>query len=96
MEQRPQLIYHRRRRILKYSNCPVVSGTKTAKQTQTDRRYRELECLLLITASSEAGWSQEAVDPVGNASVKYKVSLDDPTLAVVDEEFSLVNKTTTS
>lgn len=40
-EQRPQLIYHRRRRMLKYSDCPVVSdpnklssGTKTAKQTQ--------------------------------------------------------------
>lgn len=40
-EQRPQLIYHRRKRMLKYSDCPVVSdlnklssGTKTAKQTR--------------------------------------------------------------
>lgn len=40
-EQRPQLIYHRRRRMVNYSDCPVVSelnklssGTKTAKQTR--------------------------------------------------------------
>lgn len=61
-----------------------------------DSCYREVERLLLITASSEAGRSQEAVDPVGNATVKYEVSLDDPTLPVVDEDFSLVNKKTTS
>lgn len=61
-----------------------------------DIRYREVERLLLITASSEAGRSQEAVDPVANATVKYEVSLDDPTVPVVDEDFSLVNKKTIS
>lgn len=61
-----------------------------------DSRYREVEHLLLITATSEAGRSQEAVDPIGNATIKYEVSLDDPTLPVVDKDFSLVNKKTTS
>lgn len=61
-----------------------------------DSRYREVERLLLVTASSEAGRSQEAVDPVGNATVKYEVSLDDLTLPIIDEDFSLVKKKTTS
>lgn len=59
-------------------------------------RYREVKRLLLIAASTEAGRSQEAVYPVGNATIKYEVSLDDPTLPVIDKDFSLVNKKTTS
>lgn len=56
------------------------------------RVYREVKGCLFITASSEAGRSQQTVDPVGNPTVKYKVSLNDPTLSIINVDFSLFKK----
>lgn len=56
------------------------------------RIYLKVEGRLFITAPSEAGRSQQAVDPVGDPTVKDEVSLNDPTLSVVHKDFSLFKK----
>ncbi len=66
--------------MLQARHEPAVSKTRT---------YLNVEFGLLITASSEAGRSQEAVDPVGDPTVKDQVSLNDSTVPVIHKDFSL-------
>lgn len=45
---------------------------------------------LFITAPSEAGRSQQAVDPVGDPTVEDEVSLSDSTAPIVNKDLSLL------
>lgn len=59
------------------------------------RIYLKVKGRLFITASSKAGWSQQAVDPVGDSTPEDEVSLHDPTLSIINEDFSLFKEETT-
>lgn len=56
--------------------------------------YLKVKGRLFITAPSKAGWSQQAVDPVGDPTVKDEVSLNNPTLSIIDKDFSLFKEDT--
>jgi len=51
--------------------------------------YLEVKGCLFITASSKAGRSQQAVNPIGDPTIKDEVSLNDPTLSIIHKDFSL-------
>lgn len=51
--------------------------------------YGEVKGHLRIAASSKAGRSQQAVDPIGNPTIKPQVSLDDPAFPIIDKDLSL-------
>lgn len=75
---------------------PSTTGEKNRQVTTTvvgcrpsSHTYREVNGLLRIAASSQAGRSQQAVDPVGHPTLEPQVSLDDPAFPIINKDFSL-------
>lgn len=58
--------------------------------------HLEVKGRLFVTASSQTGRSQQTVDPVGNPSTEDQMPLNNATLSVVDENFSLFNENSRS
>lgn len=48
----------------------------------------------MVAASSQAGWSQQTVDPIRDPTVEDEVSLNDATLPIADKDLPLFNSDT--
>lgn len=81
-EHTAQAIYHGREEPRQVTT--TVVGCRPSSHT-----YREVNGLLRIAASSQAGRSQQAVDPVGHPTLEPQVSLDDPAFPIINKDFSL-------
>lgn len=72
----------------------LVFGCVTDLANSKVRIYLNVKGRLFITASSEAGRGQQAVDPVGDPTSKDEVSLNDPALSIINKDFSLFKEET--
>lgn len=70
----------------------VITTSRRAPGGCEVRSHRKVKRFLFVAASSEAGWSQQAVDPVDDSCFEDEMSLNDTRRPVIDEDLSLVDK----